>query len=550
VIATTCSLSQVCSDGGCLDITCAPGSIFCGEGQILGCNESGTSSSAVETCGPTQYCVPQGEAAECSDTVCTPDATLCVEDKATVCKADGSGPKPDGQDCAANGMICQDGQCSDQTCEPGQKLCDHGDVYICVGGGAKAVLFTECSADEICDPELAACRKTVCEPGKLGCDAARVVSCNDLGTGWDQSGTDCASSNQTCVSGSCATQTCVASSTFCKGGNVFTCDANGVSSVLSEKCNPAFYHCATYYYSPNTAYCASNSCTPGTQVCNGNTLTKCNADGSGYEPGGTACGADKVCTASGCVPKICEPYANFCKGGDVHYCHYSGLISSLERDCGADARCLDTDGGVRCVPYDCTPGFKACIGNQVGTCADDGAALASVKQDCSATEEVCTTSSACDAQAVDTLGSTDELDSYVEGVAIGDAIDVQSNRELTQLEANIVLAGSRDLRWVIFELVGNNYVVRYDKLIENQAGRGYFSSGPISYALKAGRRYLLGVTVDGGGFVPYYDTAPWQPQISFGKIVGGLATQYSASLYAGYLDTSRTFTIRTTTSLP
>lgn len=549
VIGATCSLSQICSDGECLDIDCTPGSVFCGEGQILGCNEDGTSSDVVEKCALNQYCVEQGHTAECSDTVCFPDSALCLGDVATVCKADGSGAEPGGQNCASTGQLCQDGVCSDQTCEPGLKLCEHGDVYICVGGGAKAVLFTDCNADEVCDPELAACRKSICEPGKLGCDEKRVVTCNDLGTGWDQSGTDCASSSQICVAGSCATQTCVPSSTFCKNGNVFSCDDSGVSSVLSEQCNPASYHCAPYYYA-NTAHCAYNSCTPGSAICNGNTLTKCNADGSGYEPGGTDCGTDQVCSGSSCTPKICQPYVNFCKDGDVHYCNYSGLSSYLERDCGADARCLDTDAGVGCVPYDCTPGFKACIGNQVGTCADDGAALASVKQDCSATGDVCTSASACDARAIDTLGSTDELDSYVENIAIGDAVDVHSNRELTELEANIVLAGSRDLRWVIFELVGNYYVVRYDKLVENQTGSGYFSSGPISYALKAGRRYLLGVAVEGGGFVPYYDTVPWQPQISFGKLVGGLASQYSASIYAAYLDTGRTFTIRTTTSLP
>ena len=43
------------------------------------------------------------------------------------------------------------------------------------------------------------------------------------------------------------------SGTFCKDNDVYTCDAYGVSSTLTENCNDAYYHCAPYY--ANLVYC-------------------------------------------------------------------------------------------------------------------------------------------------------------------------------------------------------------------------------------------------------------------------------------------------------
>jgi hypothetical protein len=148
------------------------------------------------------------------------------------------------------------------------------------------------------------------------------------------------------------------------------------------------------------------------------------------------------------------------------------------------------------------------------------------------------------------LGGAEELQSLTIGYVFGDAIDVESNRQLLELEANLVLAAPRTLRWVVYELVGNYYEARYDKVVSNQSGSGYISSGPLSYTLKAGRKYLLGVAVSDGGFVPYYDAVPWQPEVSFGKALGGLAISYSTSLYYGYLATDRVYDLRITTELP
>jgi hypothetical protein len=549
-IEATCSLSEVCRQGECKAIACVPGRQFCDDGLIRTCSDDGTDSVLVAECATGQFCAEHDGTATCSATPCVADSLMCVNNVATRCKPDGFGPKPGGVDCSVNGQLCQDGECLDPTCVPGQKLCEHDDVYLCVGGGVDAVLFTKCDADEICDPELVACRNRICEPGKLGCDDSREAVCNALGTGWEQTGTDCAASNQVCIAGSCQTPICVANSTFCQGNDVYQCDALGLGSSLSQTCTLGYYHCAPY--SASQAYCSYNACTPGAAMCSANVATKCNAQGTGAEPGGTDCSPDGVCDYYGthaCKPKVCESNTTFCKDGNINYCQ-DGLSSYTWTNCPDDAPCGQSNGGLACVPYKCWPDLKTCLGNQVGVCAADGMTLASVKQDCAATNEVCVSESACGASAVDSVGSAEELSSQPSGTVFGDVIDVTSNRRLTQLEANMVLAGSRDLRWVVFELVDNYYVSRYDKVVLDQSASGYSSSGPLSYTLKAGKRYLLGVAVSGGGAVPYYDATPWQPEVSFGKVVGGLATTYSTSFYSYYSNAALVYDLKVTTELP
>jgi hypothetical protein len=546
IIEETCSLSQVCSGAKCLPIACVPGHQFCLAGAIRECNLDGTSSTVFKACASGQFCREQDGGAECSPTACTGDAPVCVGNVATTCKPDGSGTKLGGVDCSATARLCSEGQCVDPTCTPGQKFCEHDDVYLCLGGGATSVLFTECNADEVCDPAFAACRDRICEPGKLGCDSTRTAVCNALGTGWEQSGADCAASDKVCVDGACKPHVCVANSQFCQDGDAYLCDAMGVSATLREACYDS-YHCVTY--AGSYAYCSYNSCVPGAAACNGNAVSTCNAEGSGVLAGGTDCGADKVCSGGACQTKVCEGNSTFCKDGDIAYCQ-GGLSSSTWTNCPDDAPCATTASGLACVPYKCWPGLKACLGNQLGTCAPDGNSLTVVKQDCAAADQICVSTSSCGTSVVDTLGEADELAGVSEGYFFGDVIDVQSSRALTSLEANVVLAAARDLRWCVFELVGYYYETRYEKVVKGQSGSGYLSSGALSYTLKAGKKYLLGVAVSGGGAAPYYDSVPWQPEVSFGKAVGGYSTAYATSMYGYYAFTNYLYDLRITTATP
>lgn len=544
-IVETCSLSDTCVEGECIAIECAPGARSCRDGQVVECNPEGTGSDPIQSCKADEYCIEHDGSALCNATVCVADEPLCINQIATTCKPDGSGPEPGGQSCEA-GSICDDGECVGTICTPGQRLCQHDDVYVCTSNGAGATLFFDCGAEETCDPELGACRPRLCEPGKLGCDESRVAQCNATGLGWEQSGTDCADSNEVCVAGSCKTQTCIPDSTFCKNHDVYLCDEHGVTSSLNQDCADGLYHCTPYLYG-NSAYCTYNTCTPGAPMCNGNVLSQCADDGSGIEPGGTDCG-DQICSNGACKTKVCTAGQYFCHDGDIAYC-WDGVGYTIQQTCGDHARCDESGNGLECRPYACSPGSDACFGNRIGTCGDDGQSLSSVTQDCDAGGQVCSSDSSCGSSALDTLGISEELTSIGSDQVIGNVIDVTSDRELTLLEANLVLAGPRSLRWVIFELSGSYYEARYDKVIANQTGNGYLSSGAISYLLKAGRRYYIGVAVSGGGFVPYYDTAPFAPYLTFGRALGAFSTSYDTSLYA-YFPSAHVFDLRFTTQAP
>jgi hypothetical protein len=101
------------------------------------------------------------------------------------------------------------------------------------------------------------------------------------------------------------------------------------------------------------------------------------------------------------------------------------------------------------------------------------------------------------------------------------------------------------------EVSGSSFVARIDKITSSQAGSGFFSSGPLSYTLKAGRRYLLAVAVTGGNAVAYYDTAPWNLDLSFGSPLGRIVSYYSSNISADYYYYQEyLYQMRVTTELP
>ena len=203
------------------------------------------------------------------------------------------------------------------------------------------------------------------------------------------------------------------------------------------------------------------------------------------------------------------------------------------------------------MPLPCSAAETSCLGNKVGTCADDGGSLSSVSEDCSAAGNVCDTAGTCLKSVEETLGIAENGENVESSYLIGDAVEMHSNRKVVELEANLVLAAARELRWVIYEQSGTTFVARIDKLVANQSGSGFFSSGPISYTLKAGKRYLLAVAVSGGNAVAFYDTAPWNLELSFGSALGRVATYYSPTVSADYYYyQEHLYQMRVTTELP
>jgi hypothetical protein len=548
-VQETCEAPKSCSEGLCVETTCVPNTKFCKDGAIWKCDSTGGGSALATMCGPGQFCLMDDEDAECSDTSCIAGELMCDGDVATKCKADGSGPVAGGVDCAKNKQVCYLGKCQDATCVAGEKVCQQNDVYLCSGSGTSMALLADCQATEVCDSKLGTCRPRVCEPGKLDCDSTRVTECNEFGSAWEQSGTDCAARGEVCVAGGCKKQTCTPSSSFCNGGDVYQCDSAGIGSSLWQTCHPDYYHCEAFP-SSNYATCTYNECQPGQQLCDGNVIKTCNADAM-LPATGTDCGNDMYCEDAACKPRVCTPFHYVCKDKDIYYCDDYGRLAYLVQDCSNGTACqANGSGGAACITLPCEPAETSCVENKVGTCGADGSALATVTQDCTADGNVCDNANQCVKSVTEKMGIEDELETQSSGVAIGDIFDVTSSRKLTEIGANLVLVAPRDLRWVVFEHVDHVFVARLDKVVANQKGSTYFTSGPMNYTLKAGRRYMVAVAVSGGSFGSMFDLLPWsQDGLSFGKPVGGLAFYYQAEIgfdfYSDHL-----YQMSVTTELP
>jgi hypothetical protein len=545
VIETTCLPSQTCVDGACTESGCTPGTSYCRGAQVLQCDESGNGRS-VETCAEGLRCLEAEGIAECSEAACLSEQPMCDGNVATVCAADGSGPEAGGTDCSEMMQSCVGGSCVDEGCTPSSKFCYAGDVYLCgAGGGSDATLLVDCDANQVCDGALGACRPKLCEPMAFGCDGTRVVRCNPYGSGIEQSDVDCAASGEVCVSGECHEQICSPNGTFCEDGDVYRCDANGLKSQFSQDCPPDYYHCREYPGS-NNAYCESNQCVPLEALCDGNYVKICTEAGA-LPPVGMDCGADQYCEYGKCVARECPSFSYFCRDNDIWYC--DSFAPYFSQDCPPDTTCREEDGAVSCLPQLCEPSTVACLGNELGTCAADGNALGSVTQDCAAAGNVCSAALACVKQTIDTAGVAEDAAVVSAGDFIGNSFEVHSARRLIELELNLVLAAPRQLRWVIYESVGTDFVARADKVVANQSGTGFISSGPLNHTLKAGRRYLLGVSIEGGGGVVYNDRAPWETRVSFGTLIGQVHSQYSPTL-PGYYYSEFAVQLRVSTQLP
>jgi hypothetical protein len=543
-IQATCLPSQACSDGACRETACVANTRFCKDGSVWKCDSTGGGSLLAQSCNGGDFCRESEGEATCSDQACSAGEPLCEGNVATTCQANGSGPRPGGTDCAETGQACYLGQCRDVSCKAGMKVCQHDDVYLCAQNGTDVSLLADCREDEVCDGVMGACRAKVCEPGKPSCDGSRVTNCNEYGSAWSTTGTDCSATSSVCVDGTCKKQICTPGRSFCQDGAVYACDSTGAVSTLSESCNPQWYHCLEYSF---YAYCATNQCVAGDVVCDGNVVKTCTADGA-LPANGTVCKSDEYCEAATCKPRGCTVGQSFCKDSDVYYCDYNGPY--LAQECVDQTACQDLSNGAVCTALPCDAGSTVCLGNKVGVCAADGQTLGKITEDCSAAASICGADLKCAKTAVDILGVAESVEGVGSTSFIGDVIDVTSSRKLTEFSVNLVLGGPRELRWVVYEQTGTTFTARVDKLVPNVTSTGFVSSGALSYALKAGKRYLLGVAISGGDGVAYYDTAPFTRNLSFGTLVGRVLNGYQPTLDAGYFYGEYAYQMKASTEVP
>jgi len=546
-ISQTCLPAQTCADGACKGSVCVPGSTFCKDGAVWKCDSKGAGTLA-EQCAVGLFCRAEADSASCSAQACTPNQPVCNENVATTCVRDGSGMTSGGVDCSKTNQACYAGQCRDVLCTTGVKSCDHGDVYLCSHSGTDLSLLTGCHSDEVCDADMGACRKQLCDPGKVSCDGTRVQTCNAFGSAWQPGSMDCAADGKICSNGTCKKQVCSPTHGFCQDGSVYSCDSSGTVATLSQTCSVS-EHCATYG-GGSYAYCKTNDCQAGDPVCADNMIKVCNADGT-LPATGTACADTQICENAQCKDRPCVPGNYFCKGADVYYCDFNSPYIFLSQTCEADTSCKASGtSGASCAPLACSPTAAACVGDKIGTCGADGQSLSAVTTDCTATSSVCTTDLKCAKSASDKIGEAENSEVVAAGTIVGDVIDVDSTRKLTELQTQLVLNGPRELRWIVYELTGQNFVAKIDKVISSVSGTGFISSGPFNYKLLAGKRYLLGVVISGGDAVDYIDGSPFFKDVSFGTVTGRVLNYYPSTFDAFSVDPGYVSQMKVLTEAP
>jgi len=550
-ITQICLPAQTCSNAACAAGACVPNTSTCKDGAVWKCDQKGVSTLA-EQCAVGLFCRVDSDVASCSAQACTPSQPVCNANVATTCSADGSGVVSGGVDCGKSNRACEGGQCYDVLCKFGEKSCQHGDVYLCSHNGTDLSLLTACHSDEVCDGDMGSCRKKLCDPGKAACDGTRAQVCNDFGSAWLPGATECATDGKICVNGSCKKQLCAASRSFCQDGSVYNCDASGTTATLSQTCSPSTEHCATYN-GGSFGYCKANDCHAGDSLCDGDVIKVCNADGS-LPASGTACSESQVCDNAKCKDRPCVPGSYSCKGADVYYCDFFSPFLFLQQTCDADSSCKPVGTtGATCAPFACSPSSTACVGDKIGTCAADGQSLSAVTTDCTATTNVCTTELKCAKSATDTIGVSEKAELISGSNLIADVIDVDSTRKLTELQAQLVFTGTLELRWIVYELSGQTFVAKYDKLVSGVAGTGaltFVSSGALNYKLTAGKRYALGVVISSGEAFDYLDSMPYARDVSFGTVTGRVIAYYPGAFDAFNVDMSSVSQMKVTSEAP
>jgi hypothetical protein len=173
--------------------------------------------------------------------------------------------------------------------------------------------------------------------------------------------------------------------------------------------------------------------------------------------------------------------------------------------------------------------------------------VSTVTSDCSGASQVCTLQG-CASSAVDPIGTGTDINAsntYLN--LVGDVIQVDTPRLLTQIEAELDLPASRNLQWVVFQLTGN-YFQFQSQTTTTATGAGMQGSGKLSLELAAGGVYLIGVYVNNGTFA-YYSSTTTPAQLTFGAARGSYAGTYASSL-SDYESAAPLYYFRLTTQAP
>jgi hypothetical protein len=146
----------------------------------------------------------------------------------------------------------------------------------------------------------------------------------------------------------------------CDDVTLYQCDANGDASA-HEDCQSAML-CAIGLPSGKCAVC-----NPGTFKCDGATLNKCGDDGQYTMT--DMCSSPALCkeAAGACTEMVCTPNSKSCgSDGSLQTCSADG--SKIASSVACPNTCDAKNG--KC--FDCMPGSKMCVGDQLQTCSASG----------------------------------------------------------------------------------------------------------------------------------------------------------------------------------
>jgi len=367
-------------DGACQKDVCKAGTSRCDDTHTLQtCTDAGDRYVASACNAAT--CIEQGDTATCTPWVCTPDQAACSDDAGSVLTCDDTGLKVANTEPCGMGLLCVGGTCKQVVCAPNQGSCNGQELDHCSADGTTNNKLQTCNATYKCDADKLTCDAPKCTAGQPVCDGNLLTTCAADGSGPTPGGSACPT-GQTCYGAQCLPIVCTGSFQCDANGTLYKCNNQGTSKTPTNYCSAAVLCDAT------AGKCITPKCTPGAFVCNGNVATRCKADGSDYESGGTDCSAqNQVCDGGGCLPKACTPNAYFCQAGNVEHCSTTGSTYTLSDTCSVSEYC--TDGSAYCQIDKCTANGPVCSGNVATTCAADGSGPVAGGTDCAATNQLC-----------------------------------------------------------------------------------------------------------------------------------------------------------------
>jgi hypothetical protein len=319
VVEDCAASGQVCVGSGCYPVVCEPGTRSCDGNSIVECKAQGNATFVPGSCTSGRYC--DEEALACRPQICSPNTLVCDDTIATRCNEFGSGYQPDGVDCADTDEECVNGACKPVVCDPDMEFCQGNDVRLCGSDGTSSSPVLSCTTLQYCDPQAPSCVDRECTPNLSWCEDNVGFTCDALGAGTLDAGTDCGATGQFCLDGECLDLDCLPDSTYCDGQVVRKCNATGTGTSSLNTCSDQQY-C-------EDAACHNEVCLPDYPDCDGDRAAICNANGSGYLDGGDVCGASESCLDGTCTDAL------FWEGFEDHQPYdWGGTIANPLSDWG------------------------------------------------------------------------------------------------------------------------------------------------------------------------------------------------------------------------